>query len=134
MKTKFPFKKIFSPPIAVLVIHFFILFIGVYNVYPDVDIPAHFMGGFSAAWSFVLLFKFAYEEKLIGEMNPLVFFVFVVSLVSLTAVLWEFFEFGLDTFFNLHTQLSLRDTMGDLFFGLVGGVCGFLYIYPKALR
>ena len=52
----------------------------------------------------------------------------------MAAVLWEFAEFIFDNVFYLSIQRSLEDTLGDLFFGLLGGVVGFFWSYPKALR
>ena len=48
--------------------------------------------------------------------------------VSFVAVLWEFHEFLLDYFFHTAIQSSVADTMGDLFFGLVGGFIASIYM------
>ena len=94
----------------------------------------HLLGGFSIAISFFLMIRILQKESFLGKMHPLILFVFIISLVSTAAVLWEFAEFIFDKVFYLSIQRSLEDTLGDLFFGLLGGIVGFLWSYPKALR
>lgn len=112
-------------PIAVLVFHFVIFSQGVYESYPWVDIPMHFMGGFSAAISLLGFGSYLMERKLMGKLDKVALFFFAISMVALIAVLWEFMEFGLDFIVDFKTQLSLKDTIGDLFMGLIGGVFGY---------
>ena len=126
--------KAFLAPVIVLLIHIILLFLGLYSDYEWIDIPMHFLGGFAVAITFVLLLKLLQEKKLFGRSHWLVFFVFIISLVCLIAVLWEFSEFILDKITHFNIQLSVADTLSDLLFGLLGGIFGFAVFYPKALR
>ena len=94
-------------PFLVLILHVFLYLLGIYEVYTWMDIPMHFLGGFSAAITYMLLIDILHHENLIGKMHFLVYFIFIISLVSLTSVLWEFFEFSLDVMFNAYNQKGL---------------------------
>ena len=109
---------------------------GLYYTIDIFDDVMHFGGGLAIAIVYVLLLKIVQEEKVTGEMNPLISFMFVVSLVALTAVAWEFYEYLLDVFLpsEFLRQPSIKDTMGDLFLGLVGGSLGFLITKIKYLK
>jgi len=117
--------KIFIFPILVLAFHMLIVPLNFYVFYPWIDIPMHFLGGLSVCLSYLALLKEARKEKYLGEMKKFVLFVFIISMVAITAVLWEFFEFSIDLIFKTQAQGGLADTMSDLFFGLVGGITGF---------
>ncbi len=118
-------KKAFSLPAAVLIIHFIMLLTGVYYLYGWADIPMHFAGGFAAAFAVYSLLKIA-EGKGMLKINAQLHFLFVISLVSLIAVGWEFMEFLIDMTGILLSQLSVADTMKDLFMGLLGAPFGYL--------
>ena len=126
------FRKIllaFVFPICVLVLHILLFFAGFYDYYPLLDVPMHFLGGFSVAFTYLLLYDFI-GLKLKNKI------VFIILLIFLTAIAWEVFEFSLDNIFGFHTQNGRRDTLWDVIFGLVGGACSLLTFrnYPKALR
>src|SRR3989338_2381038 len=114
-------------PIALLFIDFIAVRIGWYGTIEIFDEIMHFIGGIAIAISYVLLLKIAQKEKKIGEMNIWMYYLFIISLVALTAVTWEFYEYVLDVVLPTHLrQPSIKDTMGDLFLGLLGGSLGFL--------
>jgi len=118
--------KAFIPPVLVLVIHLVaIATLNVYMFYPWFDIPMHFLGGLAVALTYATIMKQLQKEKYIGKIPPLAFFIFLISLVALTAVLWEFLEFITDQTIAINYQLGLKDTMGDLFLGLIGGIAGY---------
>ena len=97
-----------------------------YDHFPWLDIPMHFIGGAAMAYSYTVFLKMLRARGCMGEMDRIIKILFIVSLVALTAVVWEWHEFFRDTFFGEHTQLSEADTMGDFFMGLLGGVLGAL--------
>ncbi|MFA4887919.1 MAG: hypothetical protein WC595_06935 [Candidatus Nanoarchaeia archaeon] len=108
---------------------------GLYQTIVRFDEFMHFGGGITIAVSYFLLIKIAQKEKLIGEMNMWIYFAFVISLVALTAVTWEFYEYILDVVLPSHVrQPSIKDTMGDLLMGLLGGSLGFLIGKSKWLK
>ncbi len=123
-------------PVLVLIIHVILsLMFDIYNRFEWFDMPMHFAGGLSIGVSFSLLLMFFLKEKLLDNIHVLLFFVFVVSMVAITAVGWEFFEFLLKIFFDFNTQPSVADTMLDLFLGILGGIISCLFmIYKKGVK
>jgi len=115
----------FTFPIAVLLFSIFLgNFFSAYNVFPWIDIPMHFLGGFSVAYMSVLFLRFWKEEKLLDIKSKFILILIVVCAVSFIAVLWEFWEYSMDLFFKTSFQLGLEDTLIDLFMGLLGGLFG----------
>jgi len=59
--------------------------------------------------------------------------IIVLGFTSLIGVGWEFFEFSFDFLASLNSwhiiksQPSTADTMGDLFFDLLGGFVAYFY-------
>jgi len=111
-------------PFIVFMIHMVFAFYGVYITFTWLDIPMHFLGGLAISYTIVLFLKFFKDKNMINIRNRFIFVLVVVALVILVAVLWEFYEFFLKTFFNVSTQPNLEDTLLDLFMGLVGGLFG----------
>ena len=111
----------FRFPIIVFILNVFLVFFGVYDFYPWIDIPMHLIGGIVIAYSFILIFNFWQERNLIKINNKLIKVFLIVAVVALFAVIWEFWEYAMDYFFNLPWYNNLWDTMLDLFLGIFGG-------------
>lgn len=126
MITTRDFKKIvlyFTFPALIYVLQIFLLFFEVYDYYPWLDIPIHFIGGFAIAFTFFFIFKYLQEKSLL-ILPKVARIMFVVSLVTFTAVLFEFFEFILEHLTGYGFQGTIEDTMLDLFLGILGGFFG----------
>jgi hypothetical protein len=96
-----------------------------YWFFPWMDIPLHFLGGLWAAVFFAWL-NLKFNLRFFEGRNFLWNFVLTLSFAALIGVLWEFFEFSRDFFsssmdISKMAQISVSDTMGDLFFDLLGG-------------
>ena len=117
--------KAISLPIAVLIAHAILFINKTYDSHPWVDIPMHFARGLAAAFMVYCLLKIAEDKKILKTNNPLKF-LFVISMVSLIAVGWEFMEFISDLLISSNFQKGIADTMGDLFIGLLGALVGYL--------
>ena len=128
----FDYKKavgIVAFPAVVFVIHELInIPFGLYDVFPALDIPMHFLGGASVSVSSALCLRQTKGIVMVEKIGKFFFFLWAVSLAGLAAIVWEFYEFLSDYFFQTVTQPSLADTVGDLFFGLVGGLVASAYI------
>jgi hypothetical protein len=116
----------FTFPAIVFFINIPLVF--VYDLYPWFDIPMHFLGGFSIAFTSFLFLKFFKEKKILIIENKFLYLFIILAFVALVAVLWEFYEFFLDAFFNFNTIVSLEDTLLDLAMGLFGGFLGGLIL------
>jgi len=118
--------SIFLFPLAILAVHLILSWFELYDRLSWVDIPMHLFGGVSIGVAYALL-----SRRLGIPLQGLMLLAFIVSLVGLTAVVWELHEFALDALLGWSTQPSVADTMGDLFLGLLGGIAGSL---PLILR
>ena len=67
-------------------------------------------------------------------MNKFIRIIFVLALVFLTAVFWEFFEFSAEYITGLGLQGTLEDTMQDLFFGIFGGLFAVVFLEHSILK
>lgn len=104
--------------------------LGAYAAWPDFDVPMHLIGGFGAGMMGVLLHERlttpAHRRGLPRSYHAL----FVLGVVMVIAVAWEFHEYVLDAF-NAgrpdwqRMQVSIQDTMGDLLNGMIGGAGAF---------
>ena len=117
--------SIFSLPLLILLIHTPLDFYDIYQLIWWIDIPMHFFAGLLIGRSYFLLIKLLQREGHIGNMHGFANFVFVVSLVALTAVAWESQEFILDLTDNAMRQPGLANTMQDLILGILGGAAGY---------
>ncbi len=109
-------------PILVFIFSNILDKVGLYNLYPWIDIPMHFFGGMAIAYMFVLIFNFLKEKKLLKINSKLIYLILILSSVILIAVLWEFYEYLMNYFFNLNIVQTLEDTILDLLMGLFGGL------------
>jgi hypothetical protein len=91
-----------------------------YLLYPWLDMPTHFCGGVAITYFF--LAGTAHSQVLIGRIPRIIQLLLSLGLTALTAVVWEFFEFSSDAVLGTKMNLGVRDTLSDLFFGLLGGV------------
>lgn len=129
----FSLKQIIGFLAFVLGLHFLATLNYWYWVYTWFDIPMHFLGGFWLAM--VYFWLNAKVEILNPEFSKLpkwsANLLFALSFIILIGVFWEFYEFIFDFFNGRMFQGSSVDTMGDLFFDLVGGVTAFTIFYKK---
>jgi peptidoglycan biosynthesis protein MviN/MurJ (putative lipid II flippase) len=108
-------------PIFVFTIHVFLsLGLHIYILLPWMDIPMHYLGGLSIAYSLFLLLIFLKERGIITHLDRVIELTFVFTLVATIAVFWEFSEFSMDQLLGTNVQISLQNTMQDLFMGIVG--------------
>lgn len=67
-----------------------------------------------------------------GKLSAIVRFLFIVGISCFVGVIWEIYEFTIDSLLNLDTQLAkssgVTDTMLDLITDLTGGVGIGLYL------
>lgn len=119
----------FYLPLIIFLIHVFIIgTFNLYEMYPWLDIPMHFFGGMSITFSFILVLDKCKEEIVIKD--KLIKVIILVSLVTFTSVLWEFWEQAVNYLFNLGWTFTLKDTLKDLFIGIFGGL--MIAIFSKS--
>jgi len=129
-----PIFKILSSPLAVFALNvLLIIFFNIAITWPDYDIPMHILGGASIGIAAILILKF-YAPKNKIPLPRGISTLFILGLVTIAAVWYEFAEYLVDYFELIPTvqmQFGLRDTMGDLFLGTVGGLATALWCWFK---
>jgi len=128
--------KLFWFPISVFIVHFFLssFVLGIYSLLPWLDMPVHFLGGLSIAYSIMLLLFYLQNENIINSLDTLIMLILIFSLAVTAAVFWEFAEFLVDQLFGMNTQLSLSDTISDLFMGVLGGFTMTIYYGSNSIK
>lgn len=123
MKHVAKFVSFFMFPALVLLAHAIAssLVLNLYQSFPNLDIPFHFMGGFSIAYTASRMLSYMEREKLINPMSQIVLLTTIFSLMATATVFWEFAEFITDRLLELNVQISLANTMQDQCMGVLGG-------------
>ncbi len=92
----------------------------VYEIWPSVDIPMHFIGGLSIAFFISRCFQVLPREFDRRSRIVLLELLLIGSLTASTAVCWEFAEFTFDQLFSSNVQIGLVNTMQDMAMGILG--------------
>lgn len=134
------FKKIFKLKITgvlemiyiifIIIAQFFGSIVNLYNTTWWYDLFAHFLSGVLTGVLALIILKWfnMYKEK-----NKLFNVLYIISFVLMIAGLWEFLEYGADTFLGLNVQHSIetgvRDTMEDMLIAFLGSIIvGVFYL------
>lgn len=113
--------KIAITPFGVLLLH---LFATLFNWYEQVwyfDKIMHFLGGIAVAISAYYLLQFFNATKSVTISWWAMKILIITAITALSAISWEFLEFGLDKVSFAMMQPSVQDTMTDLLMGMLGG-------------
>lgn len=126
---------IFWPPLLVFSFHIFLVrVVHIYDYYPWLDIPMHYLGGLSMAFSISMAWVSLQARQAIRKLDRIIQLVLVFTSVVTIAVSWEFAEFLLDRFLGTDLQISLPNTMQDLLMGILGAGTLVLYNTLKSPR
>ncbi len=114
-------------PLTVFITHLVVSYgLDGYTLFPSIDIPIHFLGGFAMAYFLSRCFAALPDRLIARDVRKLTEFVVVASLTTTVTIFWEFAEFTSDALLGTHTQQGLGDTMLDMALGMLGGVCFLL--------
>ena len=105
-----------------------------YRRWPAIDIPLHFFGGVAIAYFSAGALRIFAERGLLRPLEAIVRILLLFTFAVTAAVFWEFAEYTADVTLGAHCQLSLEDTLLDLFMGMLGGLAFLLPQFPAALR
>lgn len=102
--------------------------------YGWIDMPMHLAGGMFVAFWALLAFK-----KDLAAWSLSKGILTILGITALVSIGWEFFEWGFDhtigfQYHLLLAQVSLKDTMGDLLFDLLGGFAFIVLSMRKKLN
>lgn len=129
-----PYKYAFYATTAIILAQIIALFTDLYGRFPSLDIPMHLGGGFAMSM-LALAIHHQMTSARHNRGHVLHHLLFVLGFTMLIAVAWEFHEYLIDETIGKwdnwpKMQLSISDTMGDLFNGLVGSLVAF-WIFRK---
>lgn len=132
MKHASKFLSFFLFPTLVYLAHLVALrVLHLYALFPNVDMPFHYVGGLSIAYTASLILSHLESEKVTAPLNRMIFLVLLLSLTATIAVFWEFAEFISDQVLRTHLQPSIANTMQDQFLGILGGGTWALIYFKK---
>lgn len=94
---------------------------GAYLTFPWLDIPMHFFGGVAIAYFIFGSIKNTLAKEALGELTKSGEYLLAFSGVCAAALVWEFAEWSTDRIGITQAQLSLEDTILDMFLGVAGG-------------
>ena len=113
-------------PLSVFGFYVFGLLIHLFDNFPYMDIPTHFMGGVVITYFYRVAIR--NSQKLVGDIPHPIQVILAFTCTGTTTVLWEFYENFADHFLGTHMVLGLGDTIKDMAMGLLGAlVLSFLY-------
>lgn len=116
--------------IFIILAHFVGSVVNLYNKVWWYDLFAHFLSGILTAILSLVIMNFL---KVYNDKNKLFNVIFIISFTLMIASLWEFLEYGADTFLKMNVQHSIEtgvsDTMEDMLVAFLGSIIvSILYI------
>jgi hypothetical protein len=112
-------------PLSVFGFYLFGLAVDLYDKYPPLDVPTHFLGGVAITYFYRSLIR--NSQPIVGEIPLSVQIIFAFTCTGTTVVLWEFYENLMDHFFGFHMVRGVEDTILDMFLGLTGALALSLF-------
>jgi len=120
-------------PLSVFLFYLFGLALHLYDRFPPLDIPVHFMGG--AAITYFFRGAIRNLQNFLGELSALVQTIFAFTCTGTTIIFWELYENAFDFLLGTHMVRGLEDTIVDMVLGLLGAlVVSVLYRGSQSYR
>lgn len=107
-------------PLAVFGFYLVGLAINLFDNFPYMDIPTHFMGGVAITYFFRSAIR--NSQKYLGDIPTLIQILFAFTCTGTTIILWEFYENAFDYFFGTTMVRGMTDTIVDMAMGLMGAL------------
>jgi hypothetical protein len=113
-------------PLSVVGFYVLGLTLHLFDKYPTLDIPTHFMGGVAITYFYRSAIR--NSQRIVGDIPLSIRIIFAFTCTGTTIILWEFYENIMDHVFGFHMVRGLEDTIVDMFVGLSGAlVLSLLY-------
>jgi hypothetical protein len=107
-------------PLAVFGFYLFGLAIDLYDRFPFMDIPTHFMGGVTITYFYRGALRNSQTQ--LGEIPVVIQTLFAFTCTGTTIILWEFYENAFDYLFGTTMVRGLEDTVLDMLIGMAGAL------------
>lgn len=130
------FKPAILVILAVVIADIIFMLTGLYGIFPWLDIPMHFMGGFGMALLAFAIHSLTFSKTKTKQMPIWYLAIFIMGFTMMIGVAWEFHEYILDNTAHYWygypiSQISLTDTMKDFLDDWLGASAAFLLFYKK---
>src|SRR5829696_9724473 len=112
-------------PLSVFVFYLVARSIQLFQLFPLLDIPTHFVGGVVITYFYRVAIR--HSQKLVGEIPFPVQMLFAFTCTGTTTIFWEFYEYIFDFFFHTRMVRGVTDTIVDFFVGLLGALAVSLF-------
>ncbi|KEI97233.1 membrane protein [Clostridium botulinum A2B7 92] len=127
--------------LSIIIFIFISLYLGTLNNfyrYTWWDTMLHTISGMIIGFFAIIILKKHSPNKCIDNYDKIFIFIFILSFAALCGVVWEIYEFTVDTLFNLDMQgveyTGVTDTMVDLIADLIGSIISYViyhFTYKK---
>ena len=107
-------------PLSVVGFYAIGLAFGLFDLYPPLDIPTHFMGGVAITYFYRSVIR--NSQKVVGDIPFPIQVILAITSTGTTTILWEFYENFIDHFFGFQTVRGLEETIVDMAMGLSGAL------------
>jgi hypothetical protein len=107
-------------PIGVLIFYFIGRALGLYELFPPLDMPSHFAGGVAITYFYRSASR--NSQTFVGDIPFSIQVLLAFTATGTTIILWEFYENLSDFYFGTHMVRGLEDTIVDMLLGLLGAL------------
>lgn len=107
-------------PVGVFLFYWIARSLQLYNRFPPLDIPTHFLGGIAITYFYRVAIRNA--QTLVGEIPFPIQVMFAFTGAGTTMIFWEFYEYIADFLFDTKMVRGVTDTIVDFFVGLLGAL------------
>jgi hypothetical protein len=91
-----------------------------FNLFPRLDIPTHFIGGVAITYFYRSAIRSS--QAIVGVIATPIQTLLAFTSTGTTIILWEFYETLSDFFFDTQMVRGLEDTILDMVMGLLGAL------------
>jgi hypothetical protein len=107
-------------PFVVFLFYLIARSLQLYNLFPPLDIPTHFLGGVVITYFYRVAIR--NSQNMVGEIPFPIQVTFAFTCTGTTAILWELYEYMFDFFFDANMVRGVTDTTVDFIVGLLGAL------------
>ena len=129
-KLKLSDKEIFLYYLFILLADFIGCVCNLYNTVSWYDIFVHFLSGMFTFVLATIIYRLITNDK-----NIILKILFCLGVVAIIAIMWEVFEFSIDSLAHTNLQHNqdsgVIDTMQDMIVAILGGILSSIYIWLK---
>jgi hypothetical protein len=107
-------------PLSVLLLYLIGRSLHLYDLFPPLDMPSHFIGGVAITYFYRSAIR--NSQSIVGMIPSAIQILLAFTATGTTIILWEFYENLFDFFFSTHMVRGLEDTILDMLLGLLGAL------------